>query len=249
MPTVDHEDMRVLHLVSLLLLAALPACLEMEQTICLSADGSGTQTVHMDVSQATLDKVQKASAAAQLGAAADPFAVFDKELVGRELVAAGLELTRHETKKKAGRRSVDLEARFGKFSDLQQSPLCGSSAEWVLTKGPKEGTAKLTLYLQGKQAWLEARAKAEKMKEEVDAVAADFFDRRIKEVAGLDVALHLQVPGDVLVWTKNLEKTGPREVGLRVTAEDIKTPENLVRWLAPRFEVIFDATGCTLPLD
>ncbi len=240
--------MRTLHL-SLLFLAALPSCLEMEHTVSLNADGSGTQTVRMDVSESTLDKVQKASAAAQLGAAANPFAVFDKELVGRELAAAGLELTRHETAKKAQRRSVELQASFPKFSDLQQSPLCGSSAEWVLAKGPKAGTAKLTLYLQGKQAWLEARAKAEKMKDEVDPVAVDFFNRRIKEVAGLDVTFRLQVPGDVLLWTKNLDKPGPREVLMHVVAADIRTPEDLVRWLAPRFEVIFDATGCTLPLE
>ncbi|MCA8964405.1 MAG: hypothetical protein H6838_03510 [Planctomycetes bacterium] len=240
--------MRALHL-SLLLLAALPSCLQMEQTVELRADGSGTQTVHMDVGVATLDKVQKASAAAQLGAAANPFAVFDKELVGRELAAAGLELTKHETGKKAQRRTVDLQASFAKFSDLQQSPLCGSSAEWVLAKGPKEGTAKLTLYLQGRQAWLEAREKAEKMKDEVDPVAVDFFNRRIREVAGLDVTFRMQVPGDVVLWTKNLDKTGPREVVAHVTAADIRTPENLVRWLAPRFEVIFDAAGCKLPLE
>ena len=38
------------------------------------------------------------------------------------------------------------------------------------------------------------------------------------------------------------------EVTARIRAEDIKTPEDLVRRLAPRFEVIFDASGCQLPL-
>ena len=40
----------------------------------------------------------------------------------------------------------------------------------------------------------------------------------------------------------------PREVVARVTAEQIKTPQDLVRRLAPRFEVIFDASACKLPL-
>lgn len=249
MPTVDPDRMRALGTIVVLLLAALPACLEMEQTVCLGADGSGTQTVRMRVPEATLAEVKKASAAAELGAASNPYAVFEKELVGRELTAAGLELARHTTKKEAGHRTVELEAKFSKFALLQQSPLCGSSAEWVLAKGPKPGTAKLTLYVQGRQAWLEARAKAEKMQTEVDPVAADFFKRKIQQVAGLDVSLRLQVPGDVLLWTKNMEKTQVREVCAQVTAKTIVTPEDLVRWLAPRFEVIFDATGCTLPLD
>ena len=53
----------------------------------------------------------------------------------------------------------------------------------------------------------------------------------------------------MLVWTRNLERTGEREVTATITAEQIQTPEDLVRRLAPRFEVIFDATGCKLPLQ
>lgn len=247
MSSADPIPMRALHL-ALSCLLLLPACLEMEQTISLAADGSGTQTVRMRVPEAMLDEVKKAAPATAGGPAADPFAVFDEELVGRELTTAGLELTSHRTEKKAGKRTVELAAKFPRFAALQASPLCGSSAEWELAEGPKAGTAKLTLYVQGRSAWLEARAKAEKLQEEVDPVAADFFRRKIGQITGLDVQLRLQVPGDVLLWTKNMKQTGPREVAMHVTAETIKTPEDLVRWLAPRFEVIFDATGCTLPL-
>jgi len=249
MAMADQPAMHRLRLVSFGLLLVLPACLEMEQTITLQADGSGRQALKMTLREATIVEMQKASAAVQLGVAANPTAVFDKDLVARELQAAGLGLASHVAKQVPGKRSVELEATFADFATLQKSPLCGSAAEWVLAAGPKAGTAKLTLYPQGKAAWTEARAKAESMNGAADPVVADFFKKRQQQIAGLDICFRFQVPGDVLVWTKNLEKTGDREVTARITAQQIQTPEELVRRLAPRFEVIFDAAGCKLPLQ
>lgn len=226
---------------------AATACLEMEQTVTLNGDGSGSQTVVMKVAETTLADVQRNSRAAETGVAANPLAVFDEKLVAAELIPAGLTLVRHETRRDGGRRTVELEAGFPDFATLQKSPLCGSAAEWVLSAGPRENTAKLTLYPQGRAAWTEARAKAEQLAGSADPVAAAFFQKRQEQLSGLDLVVRLRVPGDVLVWTRNLEKTGEREVTARITAEKLRTPEELIRWLAPRFEVIFDATGCKLP--
>ncbi|MFO1076381.1 MAG: hypothetical protein U1E73_01490 [Planctomycetota bacterium] len=213
----------------------------------IAADGSGALALAMTMREATLLDMQRVAAAA--GAASSELAaIFDKESTARELSAAGLELRKHEVKKTVGKRTVTLEAAFGTFPALQQNPLAGSQAEWVLAKGPKEGTAKLTFYPQGRTAWLEARARAEAMKGEPDATAEAFFARRQKQLEGLDLTLTLNLPGDVLVWTKNMKKTGDRQVTSHVGAEDIATSEDLVRRLAPRFEVIFDATGLSLPL-
>ncbi len=248
MAMVDRIGMRALRLLSAALCLTLAGCLEMEQTITLQADGSGTQAVRMVMPESTFANLKRASQAAKLGGGADPAAVFDKETVARDLGAAGLELVDHVAKRVPGKRSVELTASFGSFAGLQASPLCGSAAEWVLAAGPREGTAKLTLYPQGRQAWLDARAKAEKMPTERDPVTEAFFAKRQEELAGLDLTIRFDLPGDVLVWTRNLDKTGDRQVTARVTAEQIKTPEDLVRRLAPRFEVIFDASGCKLPL-
>lgn len=249
MPAADQRCMQAIRIVAFLLLAALGGCLEMEQTITIEANGGGKQVVKMAMRETTLTDIARASAAAEIGTAPNPKAVFDKELVGRELVAAGLALTEHKAKLDAGKRSVDLTATFADFATLQKSPLCGSTAEWTLTKGPQAGTAKLTLYPQGRQAWGDARAKAETMQKDVDAVAADFFRKKQAQLTGLDLTLRFKVPGNVLVWTANMEKTGDQEVTARITAEQIKTPAELVRRLAPRFEVVFDAKDCKLPLN
>lgn len=248
MPTADQVGMRTWRMLAFLLSLGLGGCLEIEQTVTVSPDGSGRQTMRMVIRDATLKEVERVSSAAEAGSTELAKAVFDKELVARELGEAGLVLESHQAERKANRRTVELAATFPSFAALQKSPLTGSRAEWELGPGPKAGTARLTLYPQGKAAWTEARAKAEQMQTAADAVAEAFFRKKQQELTGLDLTMRFQVPGDVLVWTANMEKTGAREVTARITADQIKTPQDLVRRLAPRFEVIFDATGCSLPL-
>lgn len=238
--------MRGIKSLALLSCLMLGSCLEIEQTVTLSVDGSGSQAVHMAMRNSLLAELARSQPAARLGEGGDPQAVFDKEKVGRELVLAGLDLSDHKVVDKDGLRTVDLTAQFKDFATLQKSPLCGSAAEWELTKGPKPGLGKLTLYPQGKVAWQLARKKAKAMTDQLDPVAEAFFKSRQTQLAGLNVAVTFKLPGDVLVWTKNMEKTGEREVRATVTAEQIKTPKDLVRRLAPRYEVIFDARGTKL---
>lgn len=238
--------MRAIKAIVLASCALLGGCLEFEQTVTLAADGSGTQQVRLTLREKVIERLEKATPAARLGDGANPRAVFDEKLVGAEVRAAGLELTRHEVTSSDQQRTVDMQVGFADFATLQKSPLCGNAAEWALTRGPKEGTGKLTLYPQGRQAWQEARKKAKEMESAPDPVAEQFFRKQQEALVGLDVVVRLRLPGDVLVWTANMEKTGEREVTARVHADQIKTPQDLVRRLAPRFEVIFDAAGTTL---
>jgi hypothetical protein len=240
--------MRVAIAVVLASCLPLSGCLEVEHTVRLAPDGSGSQSVRLELREATLAELQRLAPAAQLGAAANPAAIFDRAVVEQDLRAAGLELASFAATKAPGKRCVQLEARFPNFAALQKSPLAGNHAEWQLERGPRPETAKLTLYPQGKAAWTEARAKADAMPAQADPVAAEFFRKRQQQLDGLDICVRFQLPGDVLMWTRNLEKTGDREVTARITAAQIQTPEDLVRRLAPRFEVIFAANGCSLPL-
>jgi len=238
--------MRAMKAIVLASCALLGGCLEFEQTVTLEADGSGTQQVRLALREQVIRRLEQAAPAAHLGSGANPRAVFDEKLVGTELTAAGMQLAAHDVKATEQLRTVDLTAKFADFATLQKSPLCGNSAEWALTAGPKQGTAKLTLYPQGKVAWQEARKKALEMDSKPDPVAEEFLRKRQEQLAGLDVVIRFRLPGDVYVWTANMEKTGDREVTARIDASQIKTPKDLVRRLAPRFEVIFDATGTTL---
>ena len=226
----------------------LAGCLEFEQTVTLRADGSGTQAVRMTLRDRVLREIAQAAPAARIGGRLEPDAVFNQALVEKELTGIGLELTEHRVERTGDRRTVELTAGFADFTTLQHSPLCGSAAQWVIARGPRAGTAKLTLYPQGKAAWLEARQRARTLADRDDPLVTAFFDKRRAQLAGLQVVMRFRLPGDVLVWTANMDKTGEREVTARLTAAQIKTPQDLVRRLAPRFEVIFDASGCSLPL-
>lgn len=228
----------------------LAGCLEVEETVEFDAVGAGTQTVVMNVPQSTLDAIQQASAASTGSVASDPKALFVRETVEAELKATGLELVRHEVTREGRSQKVDLQAKFASPTVLRASPLVGSAAQWKFTKGPWPDTIEVTLFPQGEKAWLEAREKAEKMKHEDDPVARDFFVRRQKQLAGLDVAFRLRLPGKVVRYTANLDQTGECEVTAKITAEQIRTPEDLVRRLAPRFQAVFEAKDCkTFPID
>ena len=121
--------MRVLRALSFLTLSVLAGCLELEQTVVLNGDGSGKQAVRLAMKESTLRELARTSAAAQLSTAAtDPTAVFDKVVVERDLVAAGMTLASHTAKTDAGVRTVALEAAFPTFAALQQSPLAGTAA-------------------------------------------------------------------------------------------------------------------------
>lgn len=228
----------------------LSGCLEVEQTVTFSKDGSGSQALLMTAPESTLNSVRMAASVSQTSASNDPTAVFTKEKVEAELTAAGLQLSRHETSESGASRKVDMEATFSTPQQLRQSPLIGSLAEWQFTKGPVPDTIEVTLFPQGKKAWEEARAKAEAMKDKADPVASDFFARRKQQLEGLDVTFRLRMPGKVLRYTANLEQTAECEVTAKITAAQIKTPEDLVRRLAPRFQAVFDARECkSFPID
>ena len=156
-----------------------------------------------------------------------------------------MELRSHKTWSKNRRRFVEVEADFADIAGLQKSPLAGSKAEWVVLpgKGKWEGKMRLIFYPQGRRAWQDATSKIEELRRGVDPIVQSHFQRQLAEVAGLDIALHIEVPGEI-VWLHNLKKDGPRRVTARVTAEGIDRPEDLIKLLAPRYEVIFDARDC-----
>jgi hypothetical protein len=228
---------------------SLAGCLQMEQTIEFDAAGGGRQQLVLTVPDATMSEIRRAAAANQTGTSIDPLVLFRKDDVQRELADAGIELADYASESLDRARRVRIATRFRDAASLRKTPLLGSAAEWEFAAGPAAGTTRVTLYPQGKKAWADARARALAQKDAADAVAADYFARRKAQLAGLDVTLRFRLPGKVIEYTRNLELTGEREVTAHVTAEQLRTPEDLVRRLAPRFEVVFDSSACKFPVD
>lgn len=236
------NDMR--RFIPAVLLTLTASCLELEQSIEIRADGSGHQKMTLGMTARVVEAVERSAPAASPLGGVDPLSVFERDLVDQELRQRGLSLLSHRTWSERRRRFVELEAEFPGLEALQNSPLSGSKAEWVVQPGKgkwKQGL-RLIFYPQGRVAWQQARQQAETM-QEGDPTAESLFATRREQMSGLDVTLHITVPGEIL-WTYNMEKVGPRTATARHTDADVKSPGDLIQLLAPRYEVIFDARGC-----
>lgn len=229
---------------------ALTACLEIEQTITLAADGSGRQKVTAAFTDHVLGVLRRSAAAmdASMGAA-DPQQLFDEERVRAELEEAGLKLEAHRAFEERQRRCVAIEASFRSLDALRRSPLSGSGAEWRFVRGETPGTAHVILYPQGRAAWRNAREQVRQMQEEPDPSVLAWFERQRQALQGLDVELTLRLPGAVLACSANMTKTALDTVAATITADDVRTPADLVQLLAPRYEVLIDARACTFVLE
>ncbi|GAB4153361.1 MAG: hypothetical protein Fur0037_22200 [Planctomycetota bacterium] len=234
---------------SILLSFGLSSCLEMEQEIAIRADGSGALVMRLSATDAVFAEARRTMAVTAPEGGANPARIFDEKAVRSELSEAGLSLRSYETSSGAGRREVRLEAAFSSVEGLRRSPLLGGAAEWEFARGEKEGTIRIALYPQGRNAWLRARELADRLARGEDPTARSFFRSRKEKLRGLSVRLDLVLPGRVLKWTRTVERTGENRVSVAVTSESIKTPEDLVRRLAPRYEVVIDGRGLSLPLD
>lgn len=233
----------------MIVLLPLSACLEMEQTVTIQANGSGSQKLRLGMSDAVLAEARRAAAVTAGADSGSPAQAYDRVAVEKELAALELQLKDHRTYERAGLRWVEAELAFADLPGLRRSPWSGSAPEWEFAQGPVPGTVQITLYPQGREAWGKARLQAEEWQTDPDPTVQGFFEKRRTQLAGLDVTLHFDLPGKVLRWTRNLEKTGDRRVTARVTAEQIKTPADLMRRLAPRFEVVIEDGAVAFPLD
>jgi hypothetical protein len=232
-------------------LLLLAGCLEIEQSVTLRADGSGTHRCVLDVGDDVLRTVRAFSAAADAAARrTDPALVFQEAHVREELTRAGLQLVAFGSQEARGRRTLDISATFTAVSGLKQSPLSGGRAEWYLLRGETNGTLKLVLYPQGKDAHEAGRQKLLALEQKgADDAMRSYFEKQRQSLAGLKIKLALELPGDIQACSANWSKDGARVVRATITGADIRSPRDLVALLAPRYEVTFDGRGCKLPVD
>ncbi|MEI6130128.1 MAG: hypothetical protein WCR59_08700, partial [Planctomycetota bacterium] len=111
-------------------LFSLQGCLQMEQTVTFTADGSGQHDLVMTLPESVLQEIKRSAAGNQTSTAVDPLALFNKDSVEKELKAAGIELVRHAPETIGKSRRVVIATKFSAPDALAKSPLLGSAAEW-----------------------------------------------------------------------------------------------------------------------
>jgi hypothetical protein len=236
-----------MRLLLLPLLGVLPGCLQSEQTVTLAADGSGTQSLAITLTDEVLAVARQYLSVAGTAARAD--AVFEEAHVRRELQECGLALASFAVRGREQARVLDLSVTFPGVAALRRSPLAGSRAQWFFLRGQGEAI-RVVFYPQGKEAHDQALAKIAEMQQKgFDPAVQSWFARQKERLRDLDVRFALRLPGNVEACSANWVRRDARTVASRVTAAAILTPDDLLRALAPRYEVTFDGKGCTLPLD
>lgn len=233
------------------LAAALTSCLELEETVTIRADGSGVQKMKLGVTDRALQAAARQAAIAPEGAAekSDPVRIFDASLVREEVTTAGMECKKVKTFTERRRRFIEVEAEFASLEKLRASPLAGGEAEWEFFQGKRPGTVFAAFYPRGKVAYRVAQEKARLLTSKPSEREQQYFQRTVSQMKGLKLKWVLNLPGDVLALSKNTAKTGDRQITATVSEEDITSPKELILLLAPRFEVVFDGSACTFPLD
>jgi hypothetical protein len=231
-----------------LFLLSCGGCFESDSELTLAADGSGTQSMRLQLSERALGTLRGAVQAVDAAAPrADPLDVFDAAKVRPELADAGLELLRHQTQAREGGRAVDLQVRFKELAALRGNPLTGGArATWSVTRGAGADEVRLVYFPQGQDAWRHARDTARALAQEPDATVQHFVQSRLAQIDGLDISFTLSLPGDVIAHTANLRLLGKRKVVAAVKASDIRSATDLLVRLAPRYEVVFTCKGFPL---
>lgn len=238
---------RITTLLGALLPFVLAGCLEVEETVKLSADGSGSQSLTMQCSETIVQTVERSAAAAAPGQA-DPLLLFKKEEVEKELGALGLVVKSYSHERKRGTHEVAIEVAFPGPAQLAKSPLLGGDSTWTFLKGSAKDQIELVVYPRGKAAHEDGKKRLEALAGQDANVLQGFFDKRKQQLANLSVKFVVEVPGDIVACSANWKKTAPRQMTATVGEADLRTLQDLISLLAPRFSVTFDGRGCTIPV-
>lgn len=224
-------------------------CLEFGGKVSIAADGSGTQSLHLEMDQRVLQSVRTSARAMDASAQrADPIAAFDAATVRSELEAQGLAMTAHKAGKDGLRETVDVSATFDSIATLDKSTLFGPGNEWFFLAGRNPGNLRLVYYPRGHAAWLAAKERAKELRTQPTAVQKQFFATQKQRLQGLDVEVVVELPGVIDYTSSNVQSDGARTATFRVDPASIASAADLVMALAPRCEIEFSGRGCTIPL-
>ena len=244
MAPVDQYNMRGWIVAGAALL--LPSCLELEGTITIRPDGTGTQALSMKISREMFAEPQQQVTIASGGESVAAIAgVFDKKQATAEFAAAGLTVDNHEVKEKRSSQTLDLEVSFPNLKSLAASPLGGGRSDWILLDAG-EGKTAMFFYPMGKEALKKVQRRIRDLDKQPSEQLRAFFMKRRAEIAGLDLTLTINLPGEVCKKSENLsvEKQSTQVIA-RITAASIQAPRDLLALLAPCYVAEFDSRLCT----
>lgn len=216
-------------LLSLLALALISGCVQVEQTLSLHGDGSGTLTVQYSVPHDTVTKME-----AQLGALAggsdapieNPFS-FDTEKIRadfKDYEPLGITLNDVRSWDEGGNKRIRLEIHFATLAGVMK------------TEFFSDRNVQLKRLPDGEYEFRQKGTPAEQSDPEMQALMRT-------AMAGFRATLTLETPGDVL--DSNADQRAPRSV---LWIFDVDADSNaLVRAQEMDLWVRFSSTGLTLP--
>ncbi len=234
------------------LVLSLPGCFRMRVAVRLDADGSGMQRADIRLSDQLLDRLRRTAQALDSGGPeqrVDPTRLLDRERVGEDLRERGLELTEHRVERDGARQDLAVAARFGEVAALRRSPLMGGETEWFVLEGRNPGGIRIVVYPRGHTAWRDRADRIADLLAAPDDLRRQFFEGQKERLQTLDLIFELELPGAIDYVSRGLEIIGEKTVRAHLRGADLRSAEDVVRMMAPRFEVEFDGAGCALPLD
>jgi hypothetical protein len=236
----------------LALLLASAGCFELLAEVRFRADGTVQQQVRYGMSERAMKRFEKFLRAAPVPGRTGlrPETVFDEEAIRAEVEEAGGEVVAfsrpevevNDAKAAMGgkMRRAHVTAEFPDLATFSASPLLGTRAEWFFLEG-EPGQVRLVCYPLGRDAWQRARFDAHRLESEGDTLQSQVFESRKAELEGLVLKCAIGVPGRVVAASKGLfVPTHRGGVIAGIDVEAIKTPADLVRAMAPRWEIVFE---------
>ena len=175
--------MRILLITGLLSLSFLTGCIQVEETITLNADGSGTMELAYSVAEEQAAMMESAVSGEEALEAGEDFS-FSADAIRKqfqEMEFEGVELLRADSSVQNGRRNISMAVKFKSLAALSETPLLSERS--VALKKTGEG---LFTFSQ--------KASAPAVSAESGAEMAAFMQSMLQ---GLKVEIRVKAPGPI----------------------------------------------------
>jgi hypothetical protein len=227
------------------------ACLELEQTLELAADGSGKLHVSIRLDRAAVERMKEKSgyqpSEEEKAAEREMFDVarIRKNFEGLEGVKL-LDIQPFDDEKTMGMKAslqFDSQAKLahGMRALIARAPgQRGGQLTWVFVKAG-EGRLRLIIYPSGRDDYRQAKEQLQRLAtlgEEERAMQSVFFDQMKASLEGMRVSWRVKVPG-VIDKVETLKRTADDTAEMLVSAADVKTMEDMTRLGGMRFLIEF----------